>query len=469
MFDIIIIGAGTAGIAAYKEAIKFTQNILIINDGAWDTTCARVGCMPSKVLISSANRAFDIEHSNLVGLKSTSKIDTSNVLEHVRELRDRFTRATLKDVNSWDKAHKVSGKAHFIDAHSIQVNNQTYQAKSFIIAVGSRPTINQEWQDELGELYLSSDQIFEIPNLPKSIAVVGSGVIAIELAQAMQRLGVETTIFARSQKVGSLSSPNLQQLAQETLASELSIKYKVLPDQIKKYRNKAKIIYTENGIPQTLITDYILSATGRTTNLDTLTLENVESRFKDIKNLPINETTKQLANLPIYVVGDAFSNTPIQHVAAHEGRLAVLRCLNDPKSMPEKVLTPLGIMFSSPEMAGVGQNYQSLKEQNIDFITGFANYEKQGRAIVNGENIGAVEVYVDIQSRKLLGAELFIYDAEHLAHLLAWMIAQHSTIDEILENPFYHPTIEEGLRTALKHARRQLPRLQQSEHQPKRA
>lgn len=457
MYDIIIIGAGTAGIAAYKQAIKDTQNILIINDGPWDTTCARVGCMPSKVLISSANRVFDIQHLNAVGLKISSKIDTSKVLEHVRKLRDRFTHATLKDVDSWDEKHKISGKAQFIDSKTIQVNNKKYQAKSFIIAVGSRPTINPEWQSELGELYLSSDQIFEIPTLPKRLAVIGSGVVAIELAQAMQRLGVETTIFARSQKVGSLTSPHLQQLAQETLATELKIKYKVLPDQIKKYRNKAKIFYTENGIQQTLITDYVLSATGRTSNLDNLALDHLNPNFKDVKKLPIDVKTKQLSDLAIYIAGDAFSNTPIQHVAAHEGRLSVLHCLNYPKKINEKTLTSLGIMFSSPEMAGVGQTYKALKEQNIDFVTGLANYEKQGRAIVNGENVGAVEVYVNTQSRKLLGAEFFIYEAEHLAHLLAWMIAQDLTIDEILENPFYHPTIEEGLRTAIKHARRQLP------------
>ena len=113
-------------------------------------------------------------------------------------------------------------------------------------------------------------------------------------------------------------------------------------------------------------------------------------------------------------------------------------------------------MFSSPEMASVGQNYQTLKAQNIDFVTGFVSYEKQGRAIVLGKNKGAVEVYIDKTSRKLLGAEFFVESAEHMAHLLAWMISEALTLDEILNQPFYHPTLEEGLRTALKHARRQL-------------
>ena len=124
MYDIIIIGAGTAGISAYKEAIKHTQNILIINKGPWDTTCARVGCMPSKVLISVANRMHDIQNAQKVALTVQSDIDTSAVMQHVQTLRDRFTRATLRDVDSWKAEHKISGEAKFINSNTVEVNNQ---------------------------------------------------------------------------------------------------------------------------------------------------------------------------------------------------------------------------------------------------------------------------------------------------------------------------------------------------------
>ena len=105
MYDLIIVGAGTAGIGAYKEAIKHTQNILIINDGSWDTTCARVGCMPSKVLISSANRMHDIHHADEVGLEAKSKINTAHVMPHVRRLRS-ICKATLMDVKAGMKLIK---------------------------------------------------------------------------------------------------------------------------------------------------------------------------------------------------------------------------------------------------------------------------------------------------------------------------------------------------------------------------
>ena len=456
MYDLIIIGAGTAGISAYNEAIKYTKNILIINDGSWDTTCARVGCMPSKLLISSANRMQDIQSAKDLGLLQDVAVNTSNVMQRLHHLRERFIRATLKGIDQWDNSHKISGHAKFIDTHTVEVNGQSYQAKSFIIAVGSRPNIDNALKEELGDKYLSSDEIFELSQLPKSLAVIGSGVIAIELAQAMQRLGVKTTMFARSQKVGALSSPTLQSLAQKELSEEINIKFKILPDQVKKQTSHIKIDFTENDQVQSIEVDYVLGATGRQSNLDRLGLDRLNPSFTDLKKLPINKKTKQLADMPIFIVGDAAPDAPIQHEAAHAGKEVVHNCLNYPEVKPIPALTPLAIIFSHPEMAIVGQSFKQLEQQNIEFIRGFASYENQGRALVLAENKGGIEVYIDKKSGKLLGAELFCSEAEHLAHLLAWTIDADQDIHQVLAKPFYHPTLEEGLRSALKHARRQL-------------
>ena len=459
MYDLIIIGAGTAGISAYNEAVEYTQNILIINDGPWDTTCARVGCMPSKLLISSANRMHDIQTAEDLALQHNAVIDPSDVMQRVHVFRERFILATLKGVDQWDSSHKISGKAKFIDSQTIEVNGQYYRAKSFIVAVGSRPNIDETLKKKLTDKYITSNEIFEFSQLPKSLAVIGSGIIAIELAQAMQRLGVRTTMFARSQKVGALTSPILQKLAQEQLSKELNIKFKILPDKVEIQDDKVKINFTENDQTKNIEVEYVLAATGRQSNIDRLGLDQLNSTFKDIKNLPIDKETKQLANLPIFIVGDAALDTPIQHEAAHAGKQAVYNCLNYPDVKPIPALTALAIVFCHPEMAIVGKNFKQLEDQHVEFIRGFVSYENQGRALVLGENSGGIEVYFDKNSGKLLGAELFCSQAEHLAHLLAWMIDANQDIHQILAKPFYHPTLEEGLRTAFKHARRQFDAL----------
>ena len=212
MLDLIIIGAGSAGISAYKEARKYTDNLRIINDGAWDTTCARVGCMPSKILISTANRLHDAHHADQVGLNLKIEADTSQVMTHLQALRDHFTRSVIRDVDSWNTEHKISGQAKFINANTIEVNGEQLQAKSFILAVGSTPRFDQDDQKALGDRLISTDDIFELPDLPKRLAVIGSGAIAIELSQAMHNLGVEVTTFARSRHAGILSSNNLQNI-----------------------------------------------------------------------------------------------------------------------------------------------------------------------------------------------------------------------------------------------------------------
>lgn len=457
IYDIIIIGAGSAGISAYKQAVKHTDNILIINHGPWDTTCARVGCMPSKLLISSANRLHDAQTLENVGLQANLKVDTSNVMSRVRKYRDHFTSAVLEDVNSWKDKHKINGIASFIDKSTIQVNNQTYQAKSFILAVGSEPRRNEEWE-KIGNRLLTSDTIFELEQLPQSIAVIGSGSIATELAEALYHLGVEVTIFSRSSHIAIATSPKIQSLIQENFNQKLNIHFETTPTSLTKEKEWVCVKYKnrENQNEEEIKVEYVLNATGRTSLLSSLKLENIESNFSDIKNLPVDNSTKQLKNYPIFIVGDAYTTTPVQHEASYEGKISVNNCLSYPNVNDKKTYPPLSIVFSSPEIAVVGKSYKQLKDAGQKFTVGFASYTDQGRATVLGKNIGGIEVYFDSTTQEFLGAEIYVTEAEHLAHLLAWSLSEKANLKQLLSKPYYHPTLEEGLRTSLRDAYSQL-------------
>ena len=458
MYDLIIIGAGTAGNSAYHEAIKHTQNLLIINDGDWDTTCVRVGCMPSKILIAAANRLHDAATAQHVGLKLDLKTDTSNVMMHVQELRRFFSQSVLNDVSRWKPEHKITGKARFVNANTVEVNGQHYQAKSFILAVGSQPNVDRDYKEILGERLLTTDEIFELDTLPQRLTIIGSGAIGIELAQAMSHLGSQVTVLARQRKVGSLNSETLQNAAIAHFSQDIAFKFGSTIQHVERVGDEVIIHYQhEDGSIATLKTDYLLSAIGRHSLLDSLELHQIDAQFKDLKKLPIHPQTLQLSAYPIFVVGDAAMITPpLQHEASHTGKMVVKNALNinDVQALPQ--LTPLAIVFSSPEMAVVGQTLKQLQERNIEVVRGFVSYEQQGRARVLGKNVGGMELYIDRTTQKLLGAELFHVDAEHLAHLLAWAIDSGATLDELLAKPYYHPTLEEGIRTALKYAKRQL-------------
>lgn len=464
MYDLIIIGAGTAGFSAYKHAVKHTQNLLIINSGTWDTTCARVGCMPSKVLISAANRAYDAQHLQDVGLSANVNINTDKIMQHVRSLRDRFTASTLKQVDAWPEQHKISGQAQFVNANTVRVNGQQYQAKAFVIAVGSSPVVDPVWKAELGHRLITSDELFELPELPQSMAVIGSGVIALELAQAFSRLGVKTEMFARSQRIGALSSTQLQQQAQQIFAQQLPIYWKTVPSSLCLKQDQAQLDFAHEGKQKQQHYDYVLQATGRKSNLSNLNLQHIHAAFADLKQLKIDEHSAQLADYPIYIVGDAHSTRAVQHEAAFAGKQAAHNALlhsidknvSTSKKRTVHYNTPLSIVFSEPQMASIGLSSTALEKCGQSFVVGQVDYRNQGRALVLGKAQGAAEVYVDAQTHQLLGAELLCHDAEHLAHLLAWMIEQKLKVSELLAQPFYHPTLQEGLRTALQHAQKQL-------------
>lgn len=449
-YDLIIIGAGTAGISAYTAAKRQTDNLLIINDGPWDTTCARVGCMPSKVLIASANQYHDAKNLSKVGIQAELQADLSGVLPRVREYRDRFTSGMQETVDGWKAEHKINGKARFINHNTVEVNGQQYQANAFIIAVGTTPRPNDEWQQAIGDRLLTTDTIFELEQLPSSIAVIGSGAISTELALALNQLGVKTTVFSRGKNIANATSPKIQELINTALQPQLNVLFETTPESFELKDNQVQVHFNQDDEKKSIAVDYVLNATGRVSLLDGLALDQIDPSYDDIKSLPINEYTKQLADRPIFIVGDAHTTTPVQHEASNEGKIAVKNVFSYPEVKQGKDLAPLSIVFSSPEIALVGQSYQQLKDSNVDFEVGFASYESQGRATVLGKNVGGIEVYVDKASQVFLGAEIFVTDGEHLAHLLAWILNQKPTISDILSQPFYHPTLEEGVRTAFR-------------------
>ena len=462
MYDLIIIGAGTAGISAYNQAIKHTQNLLVINAEHWDTTCARVGCMPSKVLIAAANHMHDAQHLQNMGIDAQQQLSPTRVMQHIRQLRDHFTASTLKQVASWPTHHKRHGYARFITSQTVDVNGKPYSAKAFIVATGSTPRIDPAWQQTLGNLLLTTDNVFELNELPHSMAVIGSGVIALELAQAFSRLGVTVDVFARSQRIGALTHPDLQAQAQALfskalLSQELNIYWQTVPHAVARSDHQAILDFEWQGQAQQKQYDAVLYATGRIPNLAQLGLAHVDATFADVSHLPIDPITAQLGQHPIYVVGDAHSTHPVQHEAARAGKMAARNALKI-DALSEPVYTPvaLNIVFSEPQQAIVGLSHAQLLQAGVPFVTGVADFTKQGRALVIQKNFGALQVYVDAATGTLLGAELLCSDAEHLAHLLAWAIQDGLNIEQLLQKPFYHPTVTEALRTALKHARRQM-------------
>jgi dihydrolipoamide dehydrogenase len=451
--DVAVIGAGTAGLAAYRAAAAAGKRTVLIEGGAYGTTCARVGCMPSKLLIAAAEAAHAPARWDAFGLRldGRMRIDGAAVMERIRRERDRFVGFVLDGVNAIPERDRVRGHARFVDDHALQIDGTRRIGFSrAVIATGSSPQV-PPFLKALGDRLLVNDDVFEWNDLPRSVAVFGPGVIGLEIGQALARLGVRVLMFGRSGHAGPFSDPVVRAYAVRTFEQELELDTNADVRSVERVDDGVRVIFRgADGMERDEVVSYVLAATGRTPNVRDLGLEHTRLEL-DARGVPLfDRTTMQCGHHPIFIAGDANDDLALLHEAADEGRIAGQNAARYPAVVPGLRRVPLGIVFSDPQLAVVGVRHADLAPGT--FVTGSMSFEDQGRSRVMLRNRGLLHVYADLVTGRLLGAEMIGPDAEHLAHLLAWAVQMRLTLLQALEMPFYHPVIEEGLRTALRDA-----------------
>ena len=449
--DVAVIGAGTAGLAAYRAVGAAGKRALIIEGGPYGTTCARVGCMPSKLLIAAADAAHGVAHFEEFGLRLDGplRVDGAAVMARVKRERDRFVGFVIDGVNDMPAADKIRGHARFVDAHTLQVDARIMvRASSIVIATGSSPTLPPQLQG-LAERVIVNDDVFEWNDLPRSIAVFGPGAIGLELGQALARLGVKVRIFGRGHGIGPLTDPAIKQYAADIFGSEFRLDTDATVNSVERADAGVSVRFRGrdgSGMMETF--DYALATTGRTPNVTQLDLANANITL-DAKGVPVfDRTTLQCGDSPIFIAGDADGDRPLLHEAADEGRIAGGNAARYPEVLPGQRRVALSIVFTDPNIALAGGSWKNL--QSADFVTGEVSFEDQGRSRVMLVNKGMMHLYADRCSGRFLGAEMIAPRAEHLAHLLAWSVQAGLTVEQMLAMPFYHPVVEEGLRTGLR-------------------
>ena len=451
---VAVIGAGSAGLNVFRGAQKHTESVVLIEGGPYGTTCARVGCMPSKLLIAAAEAAHDIKRAHGSGVHAEPPvINGVEVMDRVRRERDRFVGFVLEDTEAIPEPQRIRGYARFLDDHTLQVDDHTrIHAERIVIATGSTPSTLPMFAG-LGERLIINDDVFDWTDLPESIAVFGPGVIGLELGQALHRLGVRMRMFGMSGRfLRALGNSEVQEYALRQFQSEFPLDPGVQGLSVERRGQQValRFIDRESGKQVEELFDYVLAATGRTPNIKGLALENTTLAL-DAKGIPeYDATTMRCGKSHIFIAGDVNNDLPLLHEASDEGRIAGENAGRYPQVQPGRRRSPLSVIFSDPQVVVVGESWRAL--QSRPFIIGRVSFEGQGRSRVMLKNRGLMHVYADPASGHFLGAQIFGPQAEHLGHLLSWAHQQRLTIAQMLEMPFYHPVIEEGLRTALRDA-----------------
>jgi dihydrolipoamide dehydrogenase len=447
---VAIIGAGSAGLSALRQVKKTTGDYVLIDRTPLGTTCARVGCMPSKALIQVAGefqRRRLFAESGITGSAHLA-CDIPAVLRHVRSLRNRFTEGMVQATQTQAGDRLLVGQAKFLDVHHLQVGDLLIEADHVVIAVGAKPDVPKAWRC-FADRILTYESLFEQETLPPRMAVIGLGPVGLELGQALSRLGIEMTGFSSSKSLGGLSDPEVNAVIRKSIAEEFPIHLEA-PAEVEAEGNT---LVVRSG--KTAVTvDRLLVAVGSSPALEGLGLERLGVVLNQ-QGLPAYDArTCQVGDLPVYMAGDVTGCRPVLHEALDEGHIAGLNVLAD---VAESYCRrpALRIVFCAPQLAVVGQSFAQL--QNTETVIGSVFFEDESRAVIEGTNRGLLRIYVDPASGLLLGAEAACPGAEHLGHVLALAMQQRMTVSDLLQMPFYHPTAEEALRAALLDAAQKLP------------
>lgn len=464
--DVAIIGAGTAGLVARREALsQGAERVVMIEGGPLGTTCARVGCMPSKLLIAAADAAHGARVAGQFGVHANDlRIDGEAVMRRVQSERDRFAGFVVDATEALPEGQLLRGWARFRDATHLEValnegGSVEVEARAVVIATGSAAFIPPPLRD-LGDRLLTNEGVFELPTLPRSVAVVGTGVIGLELGQALDRLGVAVQVFDINTRMPMLSDPGMQAEARAIFEAELDLHLGVGELEATRVEAGVQLRWREGegeGEGREATFDYVLAATGRRPQLSRLGLDAAGVEL-DHRGMPVrwDERTGQIGDSALFLAGDVTGFRPLLHEAAAEGRIAGGNAARFPEVRAQVRMVPLGIMFTDPNVAVVGTVPTDASEEGVSWEAAEVDFGDQGRARVMGQNRGRARIYASRACGTLIAAELIGPRAEHLAHLLAWTIESKVTAQRATRLPYYHPVVEEGLRTAMRRLARKL-------------
>ena len=450
--EVAIIGAGSAGLYCMSQIKRFTENFVLIDGGELGTTCARVGCMPSKVMIQVAedfHRRTIFDREGIEGEEHLS-INEEDAMEHVQDLRDTFVDQTLSnsiDLLPDDKL--IESNVRFIDANTLETEDgEQIRAMKIIIATGSRPVVPSSWE-KFADKILTTDEVFELESLPESVAVIGLGVIGLEIGQSLHRLGVKVTGIDQQEIISGLDDPEVNKVAIEVIGREFPLWLGEAAEITLLDNGNLKVDAGEKSVE----VEKIFASMGRRPNTDKLNLESTGLEISE-NGVPVfNPHTMQLGNSSIYIAGDCNAEKPILHEAGFEGRVAGYNIMQkEPVSFKHK--TSLAITFCEPNIVTVGAKFSELDESST--AIGEIKMAPVGRALIMGKNRGLIRLYADKKSGKLLGASLACVKGENLGHLICWCIEMEMTVHQMLRMPFYHPVIEEALQAALYNLKSQL-------------
>jgi glutathione reductase (NADPH) len=443
-YDIIVIGAGPAGVATSIIARRSGVSVLVVEKNGFGGVCPLRGCIPKKIL-STAAEAMDCiakapEHRITV---SGTKWDWKGLIDRKRDMirdvpgktRDRFHSLGIET---------VEGAARFTGPKSIEVNGIEYRAGKIVIAAGSKP---RQLSIPGFEHTLSSDDLFELETLPTSLIFIGGGAIGMEFTHIFARAGTRVTILeAASRVLPDMEEDIINKLAGYTQFLGVEISTGVHVESIQKTAQGASVTLTIPNITvsSTLEADVIANGAGRIADIDGLDLEKA-GITTDRKGIVIDEHLRSVSNPDVFVAGDAVSMSPhLSPVASYEGHVVANNITSQEPMTVDYRAVPMAV-YTIPSVASVGLTEYEAKRQGYEFATAFHDLQNLRVSQIHGEQAAISKVIIDRRTDLILGAHILGHNAEELINIFVLAMKYGITAHDLHDTIYTFPTFSSAI------------------------
>jgi NAD(P) transhydrogenase len=439
-FDLIVIGCGPAGEKAGAQAAYFGKRVAVIerapNPGG---SCINTGTVPSKTLRESALYFSGLGQRGLYGIDYSLKenLTVHDFMHHEREVVEMERRRILKNLEL-HKIEYIQGQATFEDAHTVSVGGRKLTGEILLISTGSKP--NRPPEISFDDVHtFDSDTFLQMDRIPKSLAVIGGGVIGCEYASIFMALGVKVTLVdGRDRLLPFLDAEISDRLRDRLKELGMSFWFNERPVKAENSATGAKLMMKSGKI---LETEAALFAAGRRAAVDGLALEKAGLSVNDRGYIAVDENYRTAVS-NIYAAGDVIGFPALASTSMEQGRVAVCHAFGFQYKQRVASMLPMGI-YTIPEISAAGETEDSCKEKKIEYCVGRAHYGNNARGHICGDTSGLLKIIFSPTDKKLLGLSIIGETATELVHIGMMVLDNGLTINEFIDQVFNYPTLSE--------------------------
>ena len=443
-YDFVVIGGGSAGFNAAGAAVELGLRTAVV-DGARELggLCILRGCMPSKTLLYAAEVLHLAQEGRAFGLRIPSaRADMKAVHARKKRIIGEFADYRAKALKS-GKFDLIRAQARFADPHTLELSDgRTVKGRHFLIGTGSRASVPPV--PGLAEARAwTSDDVLDLDFVPKSVIVLGGGVVACELAQFLHRMGAKVTLVQRSRNILRDHSEDASGVIQKAFVEEgIELFAGTSIQRIVREGKGVAVEFLHDGKRVRRRAAHLFNALGREPNTSSLNLAAAGVRTRPNGQVIANRW-QQTSAPHIYAAGDCSGPVEIVHVAIQQGVLAARKAAGVRGLKPIDYGLLLNVVFTDPQLATIGRLERDLTDKGVPFLAASYPFDDHGKSILMEATRGYVKVIAEPRRGRILGAEIVGPSAGELIHCFSGPLAMRATVSDMLRAPWYHPTLAE--------------------------